>query len=256
LSIIQMVQDLCAKHALDPRRVYVTGLSAGGAMTAAMLATYPEVFAGGAVIAGLPFGTASSVPEAFEQMRGQPALGPDQLTELVRSASSHTGQWPTLSVWHGSSDPTVDVSNAAALVDQWRGLHGVPAAPAATEAVEGQLRRVWRNHEGLEIIEEFVIANMGHGTPIHAAPANAGEAAGPYMLDVGISSTRKILAFWSLDRRREGQSAYARPSHHRIVETTSRRTREHSRSAPPPSGPGKSVQEIIEKAFRSAGLMN
>lgn len=257
LSIIQMVQDLCAKHALDPKQVYITGLSAGGAMTAAMLATYPEVFAGGAVIAGLPFGTASTIPEAFEKMRGQPALGPDQLTALVRSASNHTGQWPTLSVWHGNSDQTVDVSNAKALVDQWRGLHGVAVAPSATETVEGQLRRVWRSRDGLEVIEEFEIANMGHGTPIHPAPANAGEAAGPYMLDVGISSTRSILAFWRLDRRSERSSDSAQPSNRRDVETTSRLIRKHSRSVPPPPNfPASGVQEIIEKALRSAGLMN
>ncbi|HVF83507.1 MAG TPA: PHB depolymerase family esterase, partial [Sphingomicrobium sp.] len=142
LSIIQMVQDLCARYALDPDRVFITGLSAGGAMTAAMLATYPEVFAGGAVIAGLPFGTAVNVPQAFERMRGQAAFGPGQLSGLVRAASSHAGRWPTLSVWHGASDQTVDASNAAALVDQWRGLHDVAAAPSATETVAGQQRRV------------------------------------------------------------------------------------------------------------------
>jgi poly(hydroxyalkanoate) depolymerase family esterase len=256
LSIIQMVQDLCARHALDPRRVYITGLSAGGAMTAAMLATYPEVFAGGAVIAGLPFGTASTVPEAFEQMRGPATLGPDQLTALVRSASKHNGQWPTLSVWHGSSDQTVDSSNAAAVIDQWRGLHGLTAAPTASETVEGQLRRVWCNRDGLEVIEEYVIANMGHGTPIHAAPANAGEAAGPYMLDVGISSTRRILKFWKLDRGSKRSSAAARPSHHQVAEPSSGPAREHDGSASRhPSGPANHVQEVIEKALRSAGLM-
>src|SRR5277367_3283453 len=50
------------------RRVFVTGLSAGGAMAAVMLATYPEVFAGGAIIAGLPYGCARSVQQAFDAM--------------------------------------------------------------------------------------------------------------------------------------------------------------------------------------------
>jgi poly(hydroxyalkanoate) depolymerase family esterase len=255
LSIVQMVQEVCVKHALDPRRIFVTGLSAGGAMTAAMLATYPEVFAGGAVIAGLPFGTASTIPEAFEQMRGQAALGSDHLTALVRSASNHTGRWPTLSVWHGSNDQTVNASNAAALIDQWRGLHGVSAAPSVTDTVEGQPRRVWRNRDGLEVIEEFIIANMGHGTPIHAAPANAGEAAGPYMLEVGISSTRSVLAFWGLDRRSERSSAFASPSRQHELDSESRLNHGRSRSEPPPARSVNSVQEVIEKALRSAGLM-
>ncbi|MEO6341367.1 MAG: PHB depolymerase family esterase, partial [Caulobacteraceae bacterium] len=60
-SIRQMVAHAVATHGLDPQRVYVTGLSAGGGMTSAMLAAYPEVFAGGAIIAGLPYGAASTV---------------------------------------------------------------------------------------------------------------------------------------------------------------------------------------------------
>ena len=94
-------------------------------MAAAMLATYPEVFAGGAVIAGLPFGVAISVPEAFDRMRGYGGPRPEALADLVSAASPHTGRWPTLSVWHGSADQTVDQSNASALVEQWGSLHGV-----------------------------------------------------------------------------------------------------------------------------------
>ncbi|HEX8414713.1 MAG TPA: PHB depolymerase family esterase, partial [Sphingomicrobium sp.] len=70
LSIRQMVAAMQARHGTDSGKVFVTGLSAGGAMAAVMLATYPEVFAGGAIIAGLPFGVANSIPEAFEAMRG------------------------------------------------------------------------------------------------------------------------------------------------------------------------------------------
>ena len=258
LSIVQMIQDLCSLHSIDPRRVYITGLSAGGAMTVALLASYPEVFAGGAVIAGLPFGTASSVPEAFERMRGQATFAPGQLTELVRSASSHTGRWPTLSVWHGRSDKTVDASNAAALVDQWRGLHNVTATPTATETIAGQVRHVWCNSDGREVIEEYAIANMGHGTPIHAVPINQGETAGPYMLDVGISSTRRIIAFWELDRGSKPTRVDAPRIHLEPSAITSGFTLRHQPSAspPPPLPPrGSRVQEVIEKALRSAGLM-
>lgn len=257
LSIIQMVRDLCSRRALDQTRVYITGLSAGGAMTAAMLATYPDVFAAGAVIAGLPFGTASSVPEAFERMRGQSSFGPGQLTELVRSASEHTGQWPALSIWHGSSDQTVDASNATALVNQWRGLHGVAATPSASETVAGQLRRVWCNGDGLEVIEEYVIADMGHGTPIHPAPANHGEATGPYMLDAGISSTRRIVAFWKLDRGSRPSRVASPRANIALPEITSRIAPEHQPLAPPqPRAPTSRVQEVIERALRSAGLMS
>src|ERR1700720_3949676 len=68
LSIRQMVDKMVSDHGIDRKRVFVTGLSAGGAMTSVMLATYPDVFAGGAIIAGLPFGIASNVREALNGM--------------------------------------------------------------------------------------------------------------------------------------------------------------------------------------------
>lgn len=256
LSIVEMVRAMCLRHSLDPQRVYVTGLSAGGAMTAVMLATYPDVFAGGAVIAGLPFGTATSVPEAFERMRGQSELGSDQLSRLVRSASSHAGKWPTLSVWHGTSDRTVDASNAAALVDQWRGLHRLPEAPTATERVAGQLRRVWRDAGGAEVMEEYVIADMGHGTPIRPMQAEDGEVAGPYMLDVGISSTRRIVRFWNLDAN-EGRTQIRVPDVAPASPSPAPEQSSAERIVPAPAlrdPPGK-VQAVIEAALRNAGLM-
>ena len=70
LSIIQMIDALVAQEGLNPARVFITGLSAGGAMTSVMLATYPEKFAGGAVVAGLPYGAAHGVSAALERMRG------------------------------------------------------------------------------------------------------------------------------------------------------------------------------------------
>src|ERR1700757_3729276 len=68
-SIRQMIKRMVDAHGIDPRRVFITGLSAGGAMTTVMLATYPEVFAAGAIIAGLPFGIASNMREALTAMR-------------------------------------------------------------------------------------------------------------------------------------------------------------------------------------------
>src|SRR6476660_9549461 len=85
LSIREMVEHAIATFAADRRKVFVTGLSAGGAMASIMLATYPEVFAGGAIIAGLPYGCASNVQQAFEAMfEGHAAQA---LGDRVRAAS-------------------------------------------------------------------------------------------------------------------------------------------------------------------------
>src|SRR5689334_24194822 len=100
LSIREMVEHGLATFGADRRKVFVTGLSAGGAMASVMLATYPEVFAGGAIIAGLPYGCANNVQQAFEAMfsdQGHPA---QLLGDRVRAASSHGGRWPKISIWH------------------------------------------------------------------------------------------------------------------------------------------------------------
>src|ERR1700735_579685 len=106
-SIRQMTARMVADHGIDPRRIFVTGLSAGGAMTSVMLATYPEVFAAGAIIAGLPYGAASDLREALSTMRATPVRTPHRLGDLVRNASAHKGPWPRLSVWHGNADGVV-----------------------------------------------------------------------------------------------------------------------------------------------------
>src|SRR5262249_7395953 len=72
LSIRQMIRAAGEKYRLDEGRIFVTGLSAGGAMTSVMLATYPEIFAGGAIIAGLPFGIANNLQQALAAMRQPP----------------------------------------------------------------------------------------------------------------------------------------------------------------------------------------
>ena len=198
LSVRQMIESVQGRYETDPRLVFVTGLSAGGAMAAAMLATYPEVFAGGAVIAGLPFGVAHSVPEAFDRMRGYGGPRPTALADLVRAASSHNDKWPILSVWHGSADQTVDQSNASALVEQWRSVHGAPKKPARSDLVHGHAHRVWVDSKGRDVIEEYSIAGLGHGTPLDTFGTRHGEKVAPFMLEAGISSTRLISRFWGI----------------------------------------------------------
>lgn len=250
LSIRQMITAVQTRHRTDGDRVFVNGLSAGGAMAAVMLATYPDVFAAGAVIAGLPFGVANTVPEAFDRMRGHGGPAPDRLAELVKNASRHTGPWPRLSVWHGAADNTVDQLNASALIAQWRPLHGAPAQPSEIDAINGHPHRVWRDASGRAVIEEYSITNFGHGTPLDIAGSGHGEAAAPFMLDANISSTLLIAGFWGIAA--EQPKARTRPA-----------AEAHSIPSETPLNQAKAVlfpqqagiQRTIEDALRSAGLL-
>lgn len=253
LSIIQMVDAAIAAHDLDPDRVFITGLSAGGAMTSAMLAAYPDRFAGGAIVAGLPAGVAGSVPEAFERMRGSGGPPVDTLGARVRAASRHDGPWPTVSIWHGDRDATVSAANASAIAAQWADVHGLARAPSRSETVEGQRRDVWIDAGGREVIEAYRIAGMGHGTPIRSAGPDGCGAAGPYMLESSLSSTRRIAAFWGIA---EGDSAVGT-----AVPTQARRVEAGRVQAGPIEAEAGSIAEpldigaTIRQALRTAGLM-
>jgi poly(hydroxyalkanoate) depolymerase family esterase len=200
LSIRQMIKQVVDDHALDPARVFITGMSSGGAMTSVMLATYPEVFAGGAIIAGLPYRSATNMMEAVVRMSGFGGPSDGKLDSLVRGASEFTGPWPTISVWHGGSDTTVDSSNADSIVRQWQKIHKVEGEPTRVETVDSFPRKVWCDADGRVVIEEYIIGGMGHGTPISAEGSEGLGEEGRYMLEVGISSTRHIAEFWRLTR--------------------------------------------------------
>jgi poly(hydroxyalkanoate) depolymerase family esterase len=256
-SIKEMIEAMVDHHAIDRQRIYITGLSAGGAMTSVMLATYPEVFAGGAIIAGLAYGIARSVPEAFDRMRGHGRYTERELQELLSGASPQQSHTPTISVWHGLNDRTVVPSNAEDIVAQWRGPHRVSPSPTRSDLVSGHSRRVWCDAAGNTVIEEYRIAGLGHGTPICVNGPDAAGTAGPFMLEAGISSTKEIARSWGLlhavDSVRShslNASASAKPMESKKIP---------SRHGDPPangkSGSQSQVGSVIENALRAAGLM-
>ena len=130
-------------------------------MTSVMLATYPDVFAGGAIIAGLPFGSATSLSQAFNRMQGHGGPSDQELVALVRNASSNVTPWPTISVWHGSDDRTVDPSMPMQLLDNGSRFTMLRESPTRVDLVDGYPRRVWCNSRGREVVEG--IQNCEHG---------------------------------------------------------------------------------------------
>ena len=239
-SIREMIAAMIDAHDVDPARVFVNGLSAGGAMTAVMLATYPEVFAGGAILGGLPYGTASGVMQALDRMRGHNMPDAAALGTLARDASTHRGAWPTLSIWHGDADATVDQTNAEALLTQWRALHHVAAQPDVQTTEGNHAYRGWHDPAGRLVIEDHRIHGMGHGTPIAAHGPEACGTPGPFMLDVGIASTRRIAAFWGI------APAVAAPA--------ARGSAKLTRVSTPRREPA-GVAGVINDALRAAGLL-
>jgi poly(hydroxyalkanoate) depolymerase family esterase len=243
-SIAAMIQTMVETHRLDKNRIFISGLSAGGAMTAVMLATYPGLFAGGAIVGGLPFGVAANVREALEAMRAAPLKTPQQWGDLVRGASDHKGPWPKISIWHGALDTTVNINNAQASLAQWADLKDLKLTDARQEVVDGAVHLGWEGE-----LEVYTLPLLGHGTPIDSS--DLGSAA-PYVLEAGISSSRRIAGFWGL-------AAVARqPARERQAEPQPQikpEPRLHSEKVHAPQSAAARRQGIILRALKAAGLL-
>jgi poly(hydroxyalkanoate) depolymerase family esterase len=198
-SIRQMIARMVSQHRIDKHRVFITGLSAGGGMTSVMLATYPEVFAAGAIIAGLPYGVAANVREALNTMLRSPPRPAYELGDLVRHASKHRAPWPKVSVWQGTADRTVNPANADEIVKQWLDVHRLPSHPMAEGTVDGYPHEVWWNADGETVVESYTITDMAHGTPLGKAENDQRYGReGAFLIEAGISSSHHIASFFGL----------------------------------------------------------
>ena len=199
-SIRAMVAHAITEHRLNARRVFVVGLSAGGGMAAAILANYPEVFAGGAIIAGVPFGVAEDLTSALGVMHAGSSLSAGVLGGLARGAAPTSSSLPRISIWHGDVDATVTALNAGAIARQWAAANDLPTEPDEAQALPGRTRTLWRSpRTGQVLIECNLVRGMGHGTPMATAGADGLGAVAPFMIEAGVSSTLEIARFWGLD---------------------------------------------------------
>lgn len=196
-SIAEMVNEMLSRHRLDANRVYITGLSAGAAMAQVMLATYPDVFAAGALIAGVPYGCGTDPASAFD------CLNDPGVQDWGASLPETSAPWPRVSVWQGTGDTIVAPRNADALVSQWRAAH-LQGPEAEIGSIPGGTRRQWG--APVTVVEQVILDDLAHGTPI-APDVGCGEIA-PFTLDAGVCAAEEIARFFELDQPSEAPPRY------------------------------------------------
>jgi poly(hydroxyalkanoate) depolymerase family esterase len=189
-----ITHQVMATHQVDPGRVFVAGLSAGGAMAAVLAATYPELYAAAGIHSGLVHGAAHDVPSAYAAMR----QGPPAETRAP-------GQPIPLIVFQGGRDTTVAPANAAALLGPW-------SATATAEASEGPgwTRRAYRDRDGRVVAEWWTVHQLGHAW-------SGGSPQGSYTDPDGPDASAELVRFFRDQpggddaRGRRGRLALPRP---------------------------------------------
>ena len=217
-SIIEMIDKMKNDYSINAGRVYAEGLSAGGWMVTELLASYPDVFAGGATNAGGPAFCAMTEKYYwdvfgwwylyFAGLNSEKCMAgidksPAAWGDLVRDEgySGFSGHWPVISIWQGSADHTVNKTNQQELVDQWTDVHGIDQVPDRQEQLGPDaaiIHTEYQNNAGKVLVETWSIPGMAHGTAID--PEHGCGEESDYILDEGICAVRRIGRFWGLDK--------------------------------------------------------
>lgn len=201
LSVKQMVDFMTSHYSIDPSKIMVTGLSAGGAMTVVMLAAYPQIFSKGAVMAGLPYKAATSSFGSISAMNGSVIKTPQQWGDLVRLQNpGYTNPFPHLAIFHGTLDYTVNVNNATELVKQWTNLNNADqTADSTINSFQGNaaiVKTVYTNNLNEPVVCYYKITGMGHAIAVDTgACPRKGGATGTY----AIKENNFHSTYWAAD---------------------------------------------------------
>ncbi|WP_072573683.1 PHB depolymerase family esterase [Granulibacter bethesdensis] len=200
ISILSMIHHACTTYPVDPRRIYIAGLSAGAAMAASMLATYPDVFARGMLFAGLPTNVVNTPAGALALMKkGLPSCTHEYLEVCARAlAPSSVTRWPRVSIWHGLADRAVSPLNAGLLARQFLSLHRLshdmqaemlPQQAARPEGISWQ-------RDGETLVSLHLVPGLGHALPVDQPLLAASD---PYVQSVtGVHAADHAAAFWNV----------------------------------------------------------
>ncbi|MGO4485989.1 extracellular catalytic domain type 1 short-chain-length polyhydroxyalkanoate depolymerase [Rhizobium sp. 2TAF27] len=201
LSVKQMIEHACERYRIDRSRIFVAGLSAGGAMTGALVASYPHLFAGAAIIAGMPFGSARDAMSAMGAMKlgatPPPGGWGKPVTELTPQATS----WPALTVWQGMDDRIVNRTNALACVAQWLEVRGIDESRGRLEEKPWGRLQSWKVAGELKVAL-YLVRNIGHGLPIKRRTTSTRRIEDPFVIPAEISAPAELMRLWGLAKLR------------------------------------------------------
>jgi poly(hydroxyalkanoate) depolymerase family esterase len=188
--IAGITSEIIADYDVDPARVFVAGLSAGGAMAAVMGATYPDLYAAVGVHSGLPYRSAADLPSAFAAMRGHAGQRGGQ-SRKWRVTGAGTRPIRTI-VFHGDADNIVHPSNGASMVMPERS-ESIEHAEVRHGAMHAHTRTMTRDKSGAVIVEHWLVHGSGHAW-------SGGSSDGTYTDPQGPDASQEMLRFFFEER--------------------------------------------------------
>lgn len=183
--IAGITRRVVGEYDIDQARIYVAGLSAGGAAASIMGEAYPDLYAAVGVHSGLACGSAHDVASAFNAMRGVHSDANSRPPTVVK---------PTI-VFHGDMDGTVHPCNGAKVIARVSSETNLKAQTERKNSPKGQSfsHSVHRDASGLGILELWELHGAGHSW-------SGGSLAGSFASEDGPDASREMLRFFLLHR--------------------------------------------------------
>jgi len=171
VGIISMVNYTKSHYNIDSSRVFLAGASSGAMMTNVMAAEYPDVFAAGSAMMGVPatcFATTGGSTWSSDCANGNITKTAQQWGDAARAMyPGYTGTYPRMQLWHGTADPTLNYHNFGEEIKQWTNLKGVSQTPVSTDSPQsGWTRTRYGNNTTQAPVEGISISGLGHSLPL------------------------------------------------------------------------------------------
>ncbi len=196
-SIVNAMDKVIADHGLDRNRVFVTGVSAGGAMTLALLANYPDRFKSGAPHAGVAYGCANSTMSGITCMN---TPGTRTGSEVKNAYPGYTGAYPTVLVFHGTSDQYVSYNHVQQNVNQWAEVHGIDKTADYSATMGVTTIKYYNNASGVTKVASYSISGMKHAVGVNPGSLDeeCGNTVTEYYSDQNVCTSFVAGKFWGI----------------------------------------------------------
>lgn len=214
--IAGMTRDVAARYKADPRRIYIAGLSAGGAMATTMAATYPDLYAAAGVHSGLPHAAAHDLPSALAAMQ-QGAKRTEHPPTGAGNSRAPARPVPII-VFHGDRDTTVHPRNGEQVIVQFSrtasraARQSEPGTDRGVKVEKGQVphgraytRTTYHHPSGAPHVEQWTVHGAGHAW-------SGGSSRGSYTDPQGPDATKEMVRFFLAHPSDEHPATKTEPS--------------------------------------------